>query len=99
MAKVYVVNKGPHDYRDAEQYGELVYCTDGVIDKFDTAQMYREISGAMRDSEPDDYILLTSLATLCCVACGIFAAKHWQLNLLLYRGDSYIARSLFLDQR
>lgn len=95
-SNVYVVNKGPHSYVDAEQFGQLVYCTDGQLDKFDTAQMFREVSDAMRDSLETDYILLTSLTSLCSVACAIFAAKHKRLNLLIHKGDGYVVRELHL---
>lgn len=98
MAKVFVVNRGPHNYAQAERFGQLIFCTDGVMDRYDTAQMYRELEASMKESDPEDYILLTSLSTLCCIACAIFSAKHGELNLLLYSGDNYIARSLILDR-
>lgn len=97
MAIVYVPNKGPHNYTGAERFGELVFCTEGSLDKLDTAQMYRELCDAMHDSEPEDFILLGSLTSLCCVACSIFAAKHWRVNLLIHRIDGYVERSLFLN--
>lgn len=97
MTKVYVPNRGPHNYTDAERFGELVYCTDGNLDKFDTSQMYRELVDSMVNSEPEDFILLGSLTSLCCVACSIFAAKHWRVNLLIHRTDGYVERSLFLN--
>jgi len=97
MAKVYIPNKGAHDYESAKRFGELVFCTDGVLDKWDTSQMYRELSSAMEDSCADDYIVLTSLASLCGIACAIFAAKHGKLNLLIHRADGYVARTLMLD--
>lgn len=97
MPLVYVPNKGPHNYADAERFGEIVYCTDGSLDKFDTSEMYRQLADAMRESEPEDFILLGSLTSLCCVACSIFAAKHWRVNLLIHRNDGYVERSLFLN--
>lgn len=97
MPLVYVPNRGPHDYSDAERFGELIYCSDGNLDKFDTAQMYRLLTEAMIDSEPEDYILIGSLTSLCCTACSIFAAKHWRINLLLHRHDGYQARTLMLN--
>ena len=97
MSLVYIPNRGPHSYADAARFGELVYCTDGSLDKFDTAEMYRELYDAMRDSDPDDFIVLGSLISLCCVACAIFSAKHRRLNLLIHRTDGYISRSLYLD--
>lgn len=98
MAKVYVVNKGGHDYSAAERFGELVYCTEGQLSKFDTGQMYRELSGAMKDSEPEDYILLTSLTTLCSVAAALFGAKHQRVNFLIYKDDNYVERKLVMHQ-
>lgn len=97
MSKVYIVNRGPHDYSDAAKYGEIVFCTDGSLDKFDLAQMHRELSDSMLDSEPEDHILLTSLTSLCSVACSIFVFKHAQLHVLIHRGDSYVERSLYFD--
>lgn len=97
MSKVYVVNKGGHDYSPAERFGTLVYCTHGQLSKFDTGQMYREVNEAMKDSEPDDYILLTSLTTLCSVAAAIFAAKHKRVNFLIFKEDNYVERKLVLD--
>lgn len=92
---VYIVNKGPHDYSEAEKFGKIVFCTDGSMDRYDTAQMFREVQEALRDSCNSDYILLTSLTSLCSVACAIFAAKHKCLNLLIHKpGDGYIARQL-----
>lgn len=95
---VYILNRGPHDYTPAEQFGSLEFCTSGSIDRNDIAQMYRECSSAMRDSQPDDYIVLTSLASLCSVACSIFAMKHGQLNLLIFHDGAYIERTIYLDE-
>jgi hypothetical protein len=97
VPKVYIVNRGPHDYSEAKAFGELVYCTDGSVDKFDLSQMYRELDTAMLSSEANDYILLTSLTSLCSVACSLFVAKHGQLHVLIHRGDCYVERSLFFD--
>lgn len=98
MPKVYITNLGPHDYSEAEKFGELVYCTQGLVDKLDVAQMHRELSASMERSESTDFILLTSLTSLCAVACALFTWKHGQLHLLIHKGDGYIKRSLFFDK-
>lgn len=106
MAKVYVTNRGGHDYQAAKKYGELVYCTEGSIPRYNTSNMYREIYKAMEASQPDDKILLTSLTTLNSVACGHFAHKHGRLNLLLFRaktdgaraGGEYLERTILFAQ-
>lgn len=96
MTRVYVVNKSGHDYRDAERFGTIVFCTTGPIDRWDISQMYREMVEAMYDSQEGDYILITSLTSLCSVACAVFAAKHQMLNLLIHKGQKYVSRSLHL---
>lgn len=96
MPKVFVLNKGAHDFTAARRYGELVYCTDGSLDKWNVHQMYRELSAAMADSSPEDFILLTSLSVLCTVAGAMFASKHQRLNLLIFKDGDYIQRTLLL---
>jgi hypothetical protein len=96
MPRVFILNRGPHDYSDARRFGELTYCTDGSLDKDDLAQMYRELEPfIVLDSRPEDFILLTSLTSLCSIACAMFAARHGRLNLLIYRGDGYVAKTIY----
>lgn len=97
MSKVFVVNQGGHDYSAASRFGTLVYCTKGELSKYDTGMMFRELVGAMQDSEDDDYILLTSLTTLCSVAAALFAYKHGRVNFLIYRDNDYVERKLVFD--
>lgn len=97
MPKVYVPNKGAHDYSAAERFGRLVYCTEGTLQKYNTSQMVRELSAAMVGSTADDFIMLTSLSTLCSVACAIFAKKHGRINLLIFKDDDYVCRKIVLQ--
>ncbi len=97
MKRVYVVNNGGHDYTDAERFGAVTFCTDHVIAKHDTAQMFRELNEALQDANHDDYILISSLATLCSIACSILAARFGEVHLLIFRDGKYIERSLMLD--
>lgn len=91
---VYILNRGGHDYSEAEIFGDIVYCTEGNLDKWDSSQMYRELSAAMADSDREDYILLTSLTSLCSIACAIFGHKHACLNLLIHKDGTYLERKL-----
>jgi len=97
MKRVYVLNMAAHDYSDARRFGELVYCTQGSIDKLDTSQMYREMFDAFDGSQEDDLIMLTSLASLCSVACSIFAVRHGRINLLIHTRDGYVERSIHFN--
>ena len=93
MPKVYVVNKSTHDFSGAKKFGKLIYCTEGRMNRFDTNNMLRKFSDAMRNSNKDDYILLCSLNVMNAMACATFAWKHGTLNLLLYKDRTYMERN------
>ena len=106
MSKVYVVNKGCHDLSDAETYGELVFLTEGSINKFNTSGMYRSFINFLKDSTPEDYILISGLTVMCCMACSIYAALHGRVNLLLYKTSRkgktpgyYVSREIIIKEK
>ena len=97
MQKVFIMNKGAHDYSDALRYGEISFCTDGLVAKYNTSQMVRIFNDAFKDSDAEDYILMTSLTTLCSIACSVFATKHRRLNLLIFKDERYVLRKVVFD--
>jgi hypothetical protein len=97
LRRVYVPNKGSHDYTAAWDFGDLVFCTDGRVNRRDLNTMYAELSKAFEDADEGDYILLTSLSSLCAIACSIFVNKFGRLNLLIFEGGEYIERFLTFD--
>jgi len=97
MRKVYIMNDGGHNYDDAKRFGQLVFCTDKVIKKSDTAQMYRELCAALEDANNDDFILVSSLASLCCVATAIMVERFGEVHFLLYDNGQYVERDLILN--
>ncbi len=96
--KVYVVNKGGHDFSSAEYFGKIEYLSEGSLNKYAVTNMYRVFSSKLRDSQPNDYILLTGLTTMCSIACSIFAFMHGKLNILLFKGNRYVERSIVLGE-
>lgn len=94
MSKVYILNNGGHDYSAAQEFGSPVICTEGVVDKKDTAQMFRLLSDALEYAQETDYILITSLTSLCCIAVGIMADRFGKVNLLIYEGGRYLPRTI-----
>ena len=100
MPTVYVVNKGSHDHSDAERFGELVYLSEGSINRYSTNSMYREFYPVLLKSKPEDYILPTGLTIMSNIACAIFAILHERLNLLIYKASRsggpgrYVQRSM-----
>jgi hypothetical protein len=97
MPNVYIANNGGHDYTEAEAFGKLVFCTTGSINKTDLAQMFRELTDALRDANPDDYLLITSLTSLCSVATGILADRFGTVNFLIYDGGRYLTKTVVFE--
>jgi hypothetical protein len=86
IKRIYVPNKGQgHDYTPALEHGdELVFVTAGSVNPYNTGWLFRAWAEALKESQPDDLIIMTSLTTLCCIGCAMFTAKHNRLNLLIY---------------
>jgi len=98
VSKVYVVNKGGHDLHAALKYGELVYMSDGQVNRFALSTMYRQFAAVLNESSPDDLLLLTGLTNLCVVASACFAYKHGKVNWLLYKDGRYIQRTIVVSE-
>ena len=102
MRKVYIVNKSTHDFSSAERFGDLVFMSEGPINRYAVSQMERQFSEIMKDSNPEDYILCTSLTQMNIVAACTFQNMHGRVNLLIHKytrngEDSYVERSLHYD--
>ena len=96
MPNVYIVNKSSHNFSPAEEYGKLVFLSEGSMNRYGTNNMVREFSGRMKGSSPGDYIVPCSLNVMNIIAGAIFASKHHTLNLLLFRNGEYVERNHIL---
>lgn len=94
--KVYILTDGGHDYSDAARFGTLEYCHITVKNKYDMSQMYRELKEILWHSDPDDFLLISSLTSLCCVATAILVDLHGKVNYLLFQDGRYVERNLVL---
>ena len=94
--KVFIVNKSSHDFHPAEKYGEVIFLSEGSMNRYATNSMVRQFGDAMKDSKEGDYIVPCSLNVMNSVACAIFAHKHGRLNLLLFKDGLYIERNHIL---
>lgn len=84
MTKVFIPNKAGHDFSPAERYGELVYISEGCQDKHATNTMQRQWEMALKDSSPDDIIMMAGLSNMQAIGCGMFAIMHRRLNILIF---------------
>ena len=105
MPKVYVINKGCHDHSDAERFGELVFMSEGPINRYAVSRMYREFAHYLVDSHPEDYLLVTGLTIMVSVACVIFGRLHGRVNYLIYSPSRtpgepgrYVERTIMVDE-
>ena len=96
--KVYVINRGGHDFSMAKEFGQIVFLSEGKIDMYATATMYRKFVDILRYSEKDDCLLLTGLSTMTAIASAIFSHMHGRVNLLLFRNGKYIERTVVLSE-
>lgn len=91
---VWVPNLGPHDYSPAEQYGKLIYLTEGYINRFDVGGLARKLANGLEDAEPFDYLMMTSLPILCSLSGMILSYKFGNVKFLLYQGGSYSVKEV-----
>lgn len=94
---VWVPNKGPHDYTNAERYGQVHFLTEGAIPRYQTDAVYAEIANGLATSQPNDYLLIASLSILNAIAAAVLAVKHGRINFLLHRDGDYVVRSIDMN--
>ena len=90
---VYIVNKSSHDFSAAKKFGEIIFLSEGPMNRYATNNMYRVFSEVLKDSNKCDYIVPCALNVMNSIACAIFAHLHGGLNLLLYKSGDYIERN------
>jgi hypothetical protein len=101
MKNIYLPNKGAHDYSKANCFGNFVTITEGPIKLTGVGFLYRRASYILKDSSPNDYILLCGPTIANIIVCGVFAVLHNRLNLLIYKstsaGDRYYERTIVFE--
>lgn len=94
MPTVYIPNKGTHDYSPAERYGDLVYLTEGAVNRYDLDPIIADIQNTLSEATASDYLIITSLSILNAISVGFFAARFGRVNLLQFRNGSYVQRTI-----
>ncbi len=97
MRKVFIVNDGGQDFSSAREFGELVTCTTGLIRKDRIDLMLSDLRLALKDSDPDDLILVSGLTSLCMVAAALMTEWHGKVNMLIWHDRKYVARTIDLE--
>lgn len=94
--KVFIVSDGGKDYSQAEQFGQIVFCTDGQFKRTDLASMYRQLTETLIDARPNDLLMVAGLPQLLAVASAIITEQCGRVNFLIYDGKEYVQRDLVL---
>lgn len=95
---VYIINRSGHDFSDAERFGKLVFLSSGTMPRFGVTNMYRQFVDHLKDSKPEDYLLVTGLTIMNVVAAAIFGYLHGRINLLLFKDNGYKVRKIILSE-
>ena len=96
MPSVYVPSKSSHDYSNAQQWGDLVFMSEGPINRFNTNHMCRMFWHHLKHSNSEDFVLQTGLRVMSDLACALFSHLHGGLNILIYdeTSNSYRPRRM-----
>lgn len=97
--KVYIVNKSSHDFSAARFFGDIVFLSEGPMNRYAVNNMMRLFTEKMKDSRADDYLVPCSLNVMNSIASAILAYKHGRLNLLLFKQGTYIERNIIFEGR
>ena len=97
MKKVYIPNRSHHDFSQAKKYGDLVFITEGSVDRFNLSELFRAVVENMEDAEEGDYLLLSSLTIINILMAAYMTHKFGKINLLLYYNNDYITRTVSLE--
>lgn len=82
----------------AEKYGELIALSEGSMNRYGTNNMHRKFEEILKESSPDDYILMCGLSVMNVIACSIFTHLHGQLNLLMFKDGGYVERNIIFKK-
>jgi len=94
MNKVFIVNHSAHNFSAADKYGEVIFLSEGPMNRYAVNNMVRQFTKRMEDSCEKDYLVPCSLNMMNSIASSIFSFKHGRLNLLLFKDGSYIERNV-----
>lgn len=82
---VYVVNFSDMDFKDAEQFGTLVYMTQGFIrltPQHEMQKLYVRLRSFISKAESTDYIILSGNNLVCAIALILWISYHGYANVL-----------------
>lgn len=96
--RVYIPNKSFHSFEGAKDFGDLIFITEGSVNRFNVNNVFRACLDAMFDARPEDYLLVSSLGILNAAAASIMAMKFGRINFLLFDNyGKYVVREIYFS--
>lgn len=93
-AIAWVVNKGGHNYTDAERFGRLMPITTGTINPFNTDRLALLVSYRIKEADPNDFVVISGMPILNMIVAILWMARFEQMNVLQWSttGNRYELR-------
>ena len=95
MSKVFVVNKGHHNYEQAKEFGELVFLTEESLNIFASSNLVYTISAPLLEqSSGDDYLLLSGHILPNAIAFNTMMKKNLKVKSLVWLGNAGVYKTV-----
>ena len=84
MSKVYIVNENKHNFRGVEEYGEVIYITQGFINLGDMDTLAYNMQPTLEEIEEADYIVLTGPISVNIIIGHYLLKKFGKITILAW---------------
>jgi hypothetical protein len=98
---VFVLNKTDrYDFGKAEDFGTIMYVTEGIVSIFKPDIMTKQVHKALQDFREEDYLLISGPAILSMITITYLFDRYDTIQTLVHdaRLDKYIVRNLSKDR-
>lgn len=95
-SRVYITNRGWHDYTPAEKYGTLVPLTEARIDYRHTDRVRAQIIQGLEEFDPElDYVLISGMPALAFEVAAHLVKKFGKVTYLYWEPlmNDYLPRA------
>ncbi len=84
VQNVWVVNFNGQEIDHAKTFGAIRFVTHGRVETFRVDSLIRQVTTALKDSRPDDWVVATGHIVLGMLVALEMVRRHGRLNLLLW---------------
>lgn len=94
---IYVLNKGYHNYSEADKFGSSIYVTEGPVPVFKQDKLVHMLKETFECfNQTDDYVLLSGPVILSVLSIAMLLKRFEFVNILLFdaKRQSYVVRQI-----